>query len=108
MKSILIILAVVVSTNLNVLAQTDKSSKTIETVVFNVNTHCQSCKAKIEHHMTFEKGVKSVIADIETQTVTLSFRTDKNTVEGLKKALESLDYKVSLVQPEKKKSSSES
>jgi len=108
MKSILIILVVLINTNISVIAQTEKVQKTVETVVFNVNTHCQSCKAKIEHHMAFEKGVKSVIADIETQTVTLSFRTDKNTVEGLKKALESLDYKVSLVQPEKKKSSSES
>lgn len=92
MKAIkmVLILAVALTTALSVNAQ----KKGEKTVVFNANLHCESCKAKVEKNIPFEKGVKNMKVDMKAQTITVTFREDKNTTENLKKAIEKLSVEV--------------
>lgn len=74
-------------------AQDRKDSKAkTETVVFDVSLHCDACKAKVEKHIPFEKGVKDLAVDLEKKTVTVTFDPRKNTAEGLRKTIEKLGY----------------
>lgn len=82
--------AVILLAALNVNAE----KKGEKTVVFQANLHCKSCVNKIEKNIPFEKGVKGLKVDMEAQTITVTFRTDKNTEENLKKAIEKLDIEV--------------
>ncbi|GAF04988.1 heavy-metal-associated domain-containing protein [Saccharicrinis fermentans] len=73
-------------------------------VIYECSIDCQSCKEKILKNIPYEKGVKTVDVDIPNKLVTVSFREDKNSVDGVKKALEKLNYKVSVKKelPQKK------
>ena len=68
--------------------------KNEKTVIFNANLHCESCKAKVEKNIPYEKGVKDLKVDMKTQTITVTFREDKNTTENLQKAIEKLNIEV--------------
>ena len=63
-------------------------------VVYECSVDCHECKEKIMKNIPYEKGVKSVEVDIPNQLVTVAFRDDKNTTEGVGKALEKLGYEV--------------
>ena len=80
---ILLLVTVVVLTNLVTFA----AKKEEKTVVFNVVMHCKNCKARVDKNIPYEKGVKKLKSDLETQTVAITFREDKNTIENLRKAL---------------------
>ncbi len=90
MVKFVLILAVMFTTALSVNAQ----KKGEKTVVFNANLHCNSCKAKVEKNLPYEKGVKDLKIDMEKQTITVSFREDKNSTENLQKAIEKLGIEV--------------
>ena len=83
---LVLIMVVVLSAAMSVNAQ----KKNEKTVIFNANLHCESCKAKVEKNIPYEKGVK----DMKTQTITVTFREDKNTTENLQKAIEKLNIEV--------------
>ena len=70
----------------------DKHEK--KTVVFKVNMHCSSCKAKVEKNLPFEKGVRDLKVDMKTQTVKIVYKADKNTEKNLIKAIEKCGVKV--------------
>lgn len=90
MRILLVMLLSVIAFG-NVSAQKKKAEKT---VVFHADLHCESCKAKIEKNIPFEKGVKDLKVDMKSNTITVTFREDKNTEENLKQAIEKLDIKV--------------
>lgn len=48
-----------------------------KTVTYEVNMHCQSCKAKIERDIVFEKGVKEVEATLDKKLVTVKYDATK-------------------------------
>lgn len=96
MKSIQLILSVVLFLSVAVSAQAQKKGN--KTVVYNADLHCNSCKEKIEKNIPFEKGVKDLKVDMATNTVTVTFREDKNTVESIRTAIEKLDIHVIGVQ----------
>ncbi len=82
----------------------DKSKdKKEECVVFDVNMHCTSCKAKIEKNIAFEKGVKALDVSLENKTVAVTYRADKNSEESLKQAFEKLGYTATVKKEEEKK-----
>lgn len=85
-----LILVVVLSTAVSVSAQ----KKGEKTVVYNATLHCGSCKAKVEKNVAFEKGVKDLKVDMETQTITVTFREGKTTAEDIKKVIEKLGIPV--------------
>ncbi len=65
--------------------------KDIKTLVVTTTPqmHCESCENKIKNNLRFEKGIKSIETDIESQTVTIVYDADKTTeeqiIEGFKK-----------------------
>ena len=65
------------------------------TIVYKADLHCGSCKAKVEKNIPYEKGVKKLDVNLEGKTITVTFRSDKNNAEGIKKAIEKLDVPVS-------------
>ncbi|MFR1243087.1 MAG: heavy-metal-associated domain-containing protein [Butyricimonas faecihominis] len=87
---ILFTLVVFVMMGLTVSAQAKKDT----TVIFKVGIHCPSCKAKLDKDMPFEKGIKDYKLNMKDSTVLISFRTDKNSVEALRAAIERHDVKV--------------
>ena len=81
---LILIMTVMLSAALSVSAQ----KKNEKTVVFGANLHC------VEKNLPFEKGVKDLKVDMKTQTITVTFREDKNTTENLQKAIEKLNIEV--------------
>lgn len=53
---------------------------------------CQSCKSKIEKNIGYEKGVVAVDADIESDVVTVTYKSSKTTPETISAALTKLGY----------------
>lgn len=94
MVKFILIASLVLLTALTVNAE----KKGEKTVVYNVNLHCVSCKEKVEKNIPYEKGVKELKVDMETQTVAVTFKEDKNTTEGIQKAIENLKLEVKGVQ----------
>ena len=96
-----LMLGVVLTLTLSAEAQ----KKNEKTVVFKTHLHCESCKAKVEKNLPFEKGIKDLKIDMKAKTITVTYREDKNSLENIQKALEKLDVKVEGVEvktPEKK------
>ena len=74
-------------------AQQQKSdSKNSEPVTFATSLHCESCKAKIEKNLAWEKGVKDLAINVETKEVTVTYDPQKTNPEALRKAIEKLGY----------------
>ena len=87
---ILFTLVVFVLMGLTVSAQAKKDTS----VIFIVGIHCPSCKAKLDKDMPFEKGIMDYKLNMIDSSVLISFRTDKNSVEALRAAIERHDVKV--------------
>ena len=77
-----------------------KDDPKVKKVTYTCTVDCHSCEEKIMKNIPYEKGVKKVEVDIEKQLVTVSFRKDKNTTEGIEKALEKLGYQAEVKKPE--------
>lgn len=104
-KLILIALAGLMS--LGLFAQeNNKNSKSKDKteVTFSVPLDCQNCVKKVESNIAFEKGVKGLECDLENKTVKVTYRKDKNDVDGLKNAFEKIGYPDVKVVEEKKDS----
>ncbi len=59
-----------------------------QTVVLSCDLHCQGCCDKIMKSIAFEKGVKDIICDLKSKTVTVTFDAAKTDLETLLKAFE--------------------
>ena len=64
-------------------------AKTIKTTVFTTSPqmHCENCENKIKGNLRFEKGVKKIVTDIDSQTVTVTYDADKTSVDRLMKRI---------------------
>lgn len=75
--------------------KTVKKAKTeLKTVVFATNLHCAKCVQKVEENIAFEKGVKDLKVELESNTITITYDTKKTTEEKLAQAISKLGYKV--------------
>ena len=61
-----------------------------QTVVLSCDIHCQGCCDKIMKNIAFEKGVKDIVCDLDTKTVTLTYDTTKTDLPTLLKAFEKI------------------
>lgn len=61
-----------------------------QTVVLSCDLHCQGCCDKIMKNIAFEKGVKDLVCDLDTKTVTLTYDTTKTDLPTLLKAFEKI------------------
>lgn len=70
-------------------------AKDIKKVVFTTTPqmHCENCETKIKGNLRFEKGVKDISTDIESQSVTVSYDAEKTDVNKLKAAFTKFGYK---------------
>lgn len=75
-------------------APKEKVEKKIVTVVFTTDLDCHHCAQKVMNSIPYEKGIKDVVVDVPTKTVTVKFDVAKNSIEGLTKAFESIKVKV--------------
>jgi len=85
MKKILIILFSILTVN----AWAQK-----ETVQIKTSAECVAdcCKDRIEEEMQFTKGVTAVNLDIESQVLTVTFKTKKNSIENIRTIISNLGY----------------
>jgi copper chaperone CopZ len=84
----------------------DKKKKT-EEVTFSVNMTCDNCKAKIERHISWEKGVKDLKVNLDKKQVTVKYDPAKTTEEKLEKAITNLEFTCEKTKPTSTQSKSE-
>ena len=70
-----------------------EKKKKNETVKYWVSMSCENCKAKVEKNIAYEKGVKDMVVDLDTKTVTVKYLTKKTNPEKIEKALKELGFK---------------
>lgn len=95
MKTLLKITMVLVFTMFSIYASAQKNSD-IKTVVYECSFDCSSCETKVLKNIPYEKGVKDVAVSYEQKLATITYKTSKNTDEGIQKALQDLGYKVQI------------
>jgi len=59
-----------------------------ETVVLSCDLHCQGCCDKVMKNIAWEKGVKDLVCDLKTKTVTVTYDPRKTDLPTLLKAFE--------------------
>lgn len=63
-----------------------------EEIKIQTSAQCQMCKDRIEGGLSFEKGIKSAILNLEDKVLTVKFRTGKTDADKIKKAVSKLGY----------------
>lgn len=71
-----------------------KAEKKITTVVFTTDIDCGHCAQKVYNTIPYEKGIKDVVVDLKTKSVTVKFDAEKNSVEALEKAFAGIKVKI--------------
>ena len=61
-----------------------------QVVVLSCDLHCQGCCDKIMKNIAFEKGVKDIVCDLKTKTVTVTYDANKTDVPTLLNAFEKI------------------
>lgn len=76
-----------------------KRSNSRQVVVLSCDLHCQGCCDKIMKNIAFEKGVKDLVCDLKTKTVTVTFDAAKTDVPTLLKAFEKIGKPAAVKEP---------
>ena len=77
-------------------------AKDIKTVVVTTNTemHCESCEKKIKGNLRFEKGIKNIITNLNSKTVTIEYDADKTNVQNIIQGFKKIKYEATEVKKE--------
>ena len=59
-------------------------------VALSCDIHCQGCCDKIMKNIAFEKGVKDIVCDLKTKTVTVTYDANKTDIPALLKAFDKI------------------
>ncbi len=59
-------------------------------VVLSCDLHCQGCCDKIMKNIAFERGVKDLVCDLKTKTVTVTYDANKTDVPTLLNAFDKI------------------
>lgn len=102
MKKYLLIIICSVFCTLSVSAANGLSAKRSnrQTVVLSCDLHCQGCCDKVMKNIAFEKGVKDLVCDLKTKTVTVTYDTTKTDLQTLLKAFEKIHKPAKVKEPE--------
>ena len=84
MKNIFLIFLLSVTTSL-VYGQTD-------TLVVKTSVICNECKERIEHDLSFAKGVKQNTVNLETKEVTVIYNSEKTDPQKIRTAITKIGY----------------
>ena len=93
MKSILVVLLALMPL-VGFAAKADK-----QTVVLSVDLHCQGCCDKIMKNIAFERGVKDIVCDLKTKTVTVTYDANKTDIQTLLKAFDKIGKPAKVKEP---------
>ena len=81
-------------------------AKDIKTVVLKTQPemHCMGCEKKIKENIRFEKGVKSIVTNLDDKTITIEYDAEKNNVKNIIEGYKKIKYEATEVksEPEKK------
>ncbi len=69
-----------------------QDKKKVAELDIRTSTVCDMCVKTIEENMIYEKGVKAVRVDLETNMIHVEYDAKKNTPEGLRLAVTKLGY----------------
>ncbi len=72
-----------------------------ETVVLYCDLHCQGCCDKVMKNIAWEKGVKDLVCDLKSQSVTVTYDPRKTDLPTLLKAFERIGKPATPVQKQK-------
>ena len=86
MKNILI--AIIATLSINVA----QAQKKIETIEIQTSAVCDMCKETIEKQLAFTKGITAAELDVKTGVVTVSYKTNKATIDDIRTAINEVGY----------------
>ena len=72
-------------------------------VVLSCDLHCQGCCDKIMKNIAYEKGVKDLVCDLKSKTVTVTYDADKTDLPTLLAAFEKIGKPVKVKSEESPK-----
>jgi copper chaperone CopZ len=87
-KGLLMMIAFFMLNALN--AQTTKGKT--QKVLIKTSAECGDCKERIESKLNYVKGVVYAELDVETKELTVKFKSDKITLEEIKKIISEIGY----------------
>ncbi|MBL7969359.1 MAG: heavy-metal-associated domain-containing protein [Prolixibacteraceae bacterium] len=82
----------------NIYAQETKNEQT--TVCFKTNMTCHNCELTLTNYLKFEKGVKDLKFDLQSNTIKVVYKSGKNSPENLAKGIKKQGYEANMI-PEK-------
>lgn len=85
-KVLMVVLATLISGF--VAAQEQKNTQ----IEIKVSSQCSMCKETIERTLAFEKGVVKATLDLETDIVTVVYKTARTTPEKIREAISKAGY----------------
>ncbi|MBP9153294.1 MAG: heavy-metal-associated domain-containing protein [Flavobacteriales bacterium] len=68
------------------------AQKSIETVEIKTSAVCDMCKETIEKQMAFTKGVTGAMLNVKTSVLTVSYKTNRTTLEDIRTAINEVGY----------------
>ena len=71
-----------------------------QVVVLSCDLHCQGCCDKIMKNIAFEKGVKDLVCDLPSKTVTVTYDANKTDVEKLLDAFRKIGKPATVREPQ--------
>ncbi|MBI2257459.1 MAG: heavy-metal-associated domain-containing protein [Flavobacteriia bacterium] len=89
-KQVLLLLMMVFSTMTLFSQEKDQNKK--QTAIIKTSAECDMCKERIESKLNYTKGVSFAELDFKSKELTVKFKTDKITLEEIKKILSELGY----------------
>ncbi len=84
---------IIIFLSLFIALTTNAQDKSVITATIAVKGNCEECKARIENAADI-KGVKLAVWDQAAQTVTVTYKSDKVTLEQIEKAIASSGHDV--------------
>lgn len=75
-------------------------AKDIRTVVLTTapQMHCENCENRIKSNIRFEKGIKEIVTDLKSKTVTIKYDAEKTNVKNIIAGFAKISYKASVVE----------
>ena len=81
-------------------------AKDIKTIVLKTQPemHCMGCEKKIKENIRFERGVKSIVTNLDDKTITIEYDAEKTNVKNIIEGFKKIKYEATEVksEPEKK------
>lgn len=68
------------------------AQKSIETVEIKTSSVCDMCKETIEKQLAFTKGVTAAQLNVKTGIATVSYKTNRTTIEDIRTAINEVGY----------------